>query len=193
MSQAGGFFRTTAFLFVLGGLIGFGGYSGLVSSYETPDTGVSADAIVILTGDEGRLAAGGQLLSDGQAGHLLISGVHPSVTIEDIRRHTSIPDTLFDCCVLLGREATDTAGNALETANWAAINGHQSLIIVTSDYHLPRSLLEMQAIMPNLELIPYPVYTDPPWRNPGTARLWVQEYAKFTAVWMKNRLSGYTS
>ena len=61
-------------------------------------------------------------------------------------------------------------------------NGYESLIIVTSDYHLPRSLLEMKALMPGVELIPYPVRTSPPWRNPRAARLWLQEYAKFAAV-----------
>ena len=68
-------------------------------------------------------------------------------------------------------------------------NGYRSLIIVTSDYHLPRSLLEMRALMPGVELIAYPVRTTPPWRDFGASRLWLQEYAKFTAVWLRQTVT----
>jgi len=184
MNRFGGLIRAFAFLIVTGSVIGFGAFSGLVSGYDTPDPQLRADAIIILTGDTGRLAAGENLLQHGQAPQLLISGVHPSVTTADIRAQTNFSDAQFNCCVALGHEAEDTAGNARETANWVHENGYQSLIIVTSDYHLPRSLLEMKAVMPNLEFIPYPVRTQPPWRNLAVARLWLQEYAKYATVWL---------
>lgn len=182
--------RLTAFLLLVSALIGFGAWSGTVSGYDTPPAPVRADAIVILTGDDGRLAAGGQLLRDGAAPHLLISGVHPSVTNGDIRRHTGLSDAEFDCCVSLGRQATDTVGNAQETAAWVQSNGYQRLIIVTSDYHLPRSLLVMENAMPDAELIAYPVRTVPPWRDAGVSRLWIEEYAKFATVWLGRQVSG---
>ncbi|MDG1419015.1 MAG: YdcF family protein [Maricaulis sp.] len=184
MNRLLGALRAFSFVFVMGGLIGFGAFSGLVSGFDTPDASLRADAIVVLTGDTGRLATGGELFRSGTSPQLLISGVHASVTAQDIQEQTGVSDRQFNCCVELGREAADTAGNALETAEWVNANGYQSLIIVTSDYHLPRSMLEMGALMPELELIAVPVRTNPPWRDLGTARLWLQEYAKFAAVWM---------
>lgn len=188
MKHGGGILRALAFLILAASVIGFGAYAGTVSGYDLPDATHSADGIVVLTGDQGRLTAGVQLLQGGRSAHLLISGVHPSVTTEELRAHTNLTDAQFSCCVELGRQATDTVGNARETAQWVRTNGYQRLIIVTSDYHLPRSLIEMHMAMPGVELIPYPVHTQPPWRNPRAARLWVQEYAKYATVWIGRTL-----
>lgn len=188
MKQGGSIMRALAFSVVAAGLVGFGFYAGTVSSYAPPDATVQADGIVVLTGDQGRLTAGVQLLQDGRSTHLLVSGVHASVTTEELRAQTNLTDVQFSCCVELGREATDTVGNARETAQWVRANGYQRLIIVTSDYHLPRSLIEMDMAMPDVEFIPYPVRTEPPWRNVRAARLWLQEYAKFSAVWVGRTL-----
>jgi len=182
MKQGIGIFRALAFVVLAASLVGFAAYAGTVSSYELPDDSLNADGIVVLTGDQGRLTAGAQLLQDGRSGHLLISGVHPSVTTEQLRAHTTLSNAQFTCCVELGRQATDTVGNAREAAQWVRANGYQRLIIVTSDYHLPRSLIEMDMAMPDVEFIPYPVRTVPPWRNPRAARLWLQEYAKYATV-----------
>lgn len=190
MKAGGGFLRLLAFLVMVAILVGFGAYSGTVSGYDTPPRSRTADAIVILTGDEGRLAAGGQILQQGQAPRVLISGVHPSVASDDLRPFTGLSDSEYACCVELGREASDTVGNARETADWARNNGYTSLIIVTSDYHLPRSLIEMKTAMPDIDLIPYPVRTAPPWQDPSVARLWLQEYAKFATVWLGDQLDG---
>jgi len=174
--------RFIAFLFVALMLGGFGVYAIKVTGYDALEPERRADAIVVLTGDAGRLIAGVELLGAGHAPRLLISGVNPATTLSDIQRTTGMTDETFACCVELGREATDTPGNAREAGALVQANGYESLIIVTSDYHLPRSLLEMKALMPGVELIPYPVRTSPPWRNPRAARLWLQEYAKFAAV-----------
>ncbi|WP_339743474.1 YdcF family protein [uncultured Maricaulis sp.] len=188
MKQGGSLLRALAFAIVAVSLIGFGVYAGTVSGYAPPDATLQADGIVVLTGDQGRLTAGVQLLQDGRSAHLLVSGVHPSVTTEELRAQTDLTDAQFSCCVELGREATDTVGNARETAQWVRANGYQRLIIVTSDYHLPRSLIEMDKAMPDVEFIPYPVRTEPPWRNPRAARLWMQEYAKYSTVWIGRTL-----
>lgn len=191
-ARNGRWLQATAFVLLAATLIGFGAWSGTVSGYDTPNSTARADAIVILTGDQGRLAAGGGLLDEGFAPNLLISGVHASVAPDELRPFTGLSQNQFDCCVALGREAADTVGNAQETAEWVRSNGYQSLIIVTSDYHLPRSLIEMSAAMPSVDLIPYPVRTEPPWKNPGVTRLWAQEYAKFATVWIGHKLSTFT-
>jgi len=180
--------QVIAFGLVVAALIGFGSFSGRVASYDVPGN-ATADAIVVLTGGEGRLAAGGDLLRQGRAPLLLISGVHPSVTDRDIESQTGLDSAAFDCCVVLDRVASDTVGNAVETARWVTANSYQRLIIVTSDYHLPRSLLEMERAMPGVELVAYPVATTPPWLDPGNARLWLQEYAKYITVWLGRSFS----
>ncbi|MBR9824277.1 MAG: YdcF family protein [Alphaproteobacteria bacterium] len=173
-----------AFFLLAAALIGFASFSGRVSSMNLPGPGIGADAIIVLTGDQGRLEAGGELLQTRQAQVMLISGVHTSVSEDDILRVTLLDRATLDCCVTLGREARDTAGNAEETADWADLNSHRSLIIVTSDYHMPRSLLLMERAMPHAELIAYPVRTTPPWRQPANLRVWVLEYAKYAMVWL---------
>lgn len=182
--------QAIAFIAVAAMLIGFASFSGRVSSWDVPDHAVRADAIIVLTGDDGRLAAGGDLLRAGQARAMLITGVHASVSASDIRNQTRLDQAQIDCCVTLDRRASDTVGNADETARWARSEGYQSLIIVTSDYHMPRSLLEMERALPEAEFIAYPVRTTPPWAEPTHLRLWALEYAKYTMVWLTLSFSG---
>ena len=125
-----------------------------------PDPDAHADAIVALTGGSGlRIAAGVQLVSEGRGERLLISGVHPDVTLEDLIDLTGGAPDVWLCCVDIGHTAETTLGNADETAAWAYENGYDELILVTSDYHMARSLLVLQAAMPDVTLKPWPVRT----------------------------------
>lgn len=127
---------------------------------SVPATTRKADAIVALTGGSGlRIAAGIDLMSAGRGQRLLISGVNPDVDMDDlIALAGGSPDT-YACCVDIGYRAETTIGNAEETAAWAYERGYTHLIIVTSDYHMPRSLLLLQRAMPDITLQPYPVRT----------------------------------
>ena len=174
--------RALAFFFVVILATGFILFALRVTGFDQSLSEEPADAIIVLTGDTGRLSAGADLLNDEHAPHLLISGVHPSASRNDLLTQTGLSEAEFDCCVTLGRQATDTIGNAREAGDLVRDRGYDRLIIVTSDYHLPRSLLEMKTLMPGVELIPYPVRTQPPWRNARVARLWLLEYAKYTTV-----------
>ncbi|KCZ84717.1 hypothetical protein HAD_03520 [Hyphomonas adhaerens MHS-3] len=125
-----------------------------------PDPAVKGDAIVALTGGSGlRIAEGVQLVSEGRGGHLLISGVHPDVTMEDLIGLAGGDPDVWACCVTIGHAAETTLGNADETAAWAYENGYRDLILVTSDYHMARSLLVLQDAMPDIALEPWPVRT----------------------------------
>lgn len=180
--------RLGAFV-VLGALLaGFLTFSVHVSGLE-PDADASGDAIIVLTGGEGRLAVATELLERRAGSRLLISGVHPDVTPDELRAAMGTSARLFDCCVDLGREAADTTGNAIETAGWVSERGYDRVLIVTSDYHLPRSLLEMRARMPDVELVAYPVRSPRPWTDVHSARRWLLEYLKFTAVWVRYSVS----
>lgn len=148
-----------------------------------------ADGIVALTGagSNERLAAGVSLLEDGKAQRMLVSGVNPEASREDIRTVSKAVRRLYDCCVDLDFTAADTVGNARETADWARNLRYKSLIVVTADYHMPRAMLELRATMPDIDLRPYPVATRIVnakrwWRTSGGARLMIVEYSKYLAI-----------
>ncbi|MEZ5775665.1 MAG: YdcF family protein [Hyphomicrobiaceae bacterium] len=143
-----------------------------------------ADGIVALTGGEARIDSAVRLLADGYARKLFISGVNPKTSKGALRRLAPENDDLFDCCIEIGHEAQDTTGNATETREWAERAGFHSIIVVTSSYHMPRSLVELRRAMPGIALIPHPVVTDrfrhPYWWTHGDAlRLVLSEYLKF--------------
>lgn len=144
----------------------------------------TADAIVVLTGGPERIDAAMDLLTSGRGARLLVSGVHPEVTKEKLSDLLSPDKTLFDCCVDMDWRAENTIGNAAETASWVETNGFQSLLVVTSAYHLPRALRELSHAMPDVELQGHPVFHNEVhlndwWRYSGTSRLLIAEYSKF--------------
>jgi uncharacterized SAM-binding protein YcdF (DUF218 family) len=170
------------------GLLAFAGR--VQQSTPAPDP-EAADGIVALTGSNSteRISTAMDLLQDGMGKRLLISGVNRDVSREDIRNATKAAPRLYDCCVDLGFTAVDTVGNARETADWARSMRYRSLVIVTADYHMPRAMLELRAVMrePEFRLQTYAVPTPSLkarrwWRSPSSARLMVTEYCKYLAI-----------
>jgi uncharacterized SAM-binding protein YcdF (DUF218 family) len=163
---------------------GFVGFAERIANAKPPPD-PRADAIVVLTGGSARIDGALQLLAERRASRLLISGVNPRVNSKDLARLVGgdLRDDL-DCCVDLGHDAIDTVGNAAETRSWAKQRGFSSLIVVTSDYHMPRSMTELAGAMPEMELIPFPV-SNPElrladwWRDPPTLGLLAREYGKY--------------
>jgi uncharacterized SAM-binding protein YcdF (DUF218 family) len=93
-------------------------------------------------------------------------------------------DPALGAKVTMGSVAHSTHGNALETADWAALQHVHSLIVVTAGYHMPRALAELHAAMPGVVLIPFAVQP-PEMHVVLDARLWRllgREYLKFLAV-----------
>ena len=151
---------------------------------DRPDTVQTADGIVVLTGGETRIQAGAQLLAEGRGKRLLISGVNRRVGREEVKHIAGLKNELYNCCVDLGYEALDTVGNADETRTWAATNNYSKLIVVTSSYHMPRSLAELSLAMPNVTLMPHTVTPKsfPEggwWLHVATTRLLLSEYLKY--------------
>jgi uncharacterized SAM-binding protein YcdF (DUF218 family) len=149
-----------------------------------PDPVPHADGIVTLTGGGERIVAAMTLLGENKGARLLISGVHPDTSREDLKKRIDDPGHLFDCCVDLDRAARNTAGNAIETARWVRKMGYRSVILVTAQYHMPRSLIELKRELPDVILIAYPVFPDGMhardwWRDVRSARLFASEYVKY--------------
>jgi uncharacterized SAM-binding protein YcdF (DUF218 family) len=149
-----------------------------------PPADPRADAIVVLTGGRDRVQGAVTLLEEGRGRRLLISGVHPQTRAADIRRATDGDRVLFDCCVDLGHRAESTVGNAHEVADWARDHRFASLIVVTSDYHMPRSMVELDRVLPGVRKIGWPVKRSDPaietwFAHPATAKLLLHEYVKY--------------
>lgn len=168
--------------------LGFVGFATSVHRAAPQEPLPEADAIVALTGgSRERLATGMRLLTEGRGRRLLISGVNPRVSDEELIALLEAPRELFACCVDVGRLAEDTLGNAAESAAWAQRNGFDQIILVTDDYHMPRSLAELERAMPGARITPYPVRTR--MTEPGawqtslrTAVLLGEEYVKLLII-----------
>jgi uncharacterized SAM-binding protein YcdF (DUF218 family) len=155
----------------------------------SPETGLAqTDAIVVLTGGSSRLRSGIELMREGKGRTLFVSGVEKRVEIEELLYSAGEqPPPWLLCCVVLGHEAENTFGNALETAQWMRRQGYHSLRLVTSWYHMPRSRLEFERAMPDVEIVPHPVFPEQLnpqhwWAWRGTAALLIGEYGKYLVV-----------
>jgi uncharacterized SAM-binding protein YcdF (DUF218 family) len=144
----------------------------------------NADGIVVLTGGASRINDAMELLAQGRGRRLLITGVYPDTRLTEIAHKVPKYQKSFACCVDLDKSALNTFGNALETRRWAIEQEFKSLIVVTSNYHMPRAMAEIAHQLPNVRLIAYPVVSEtvkaePWWTNPAAARLLVSEYLKY--------------
>jgi len=185
---------TIAFAFV-GAAAGFIAFLSQLRGAEiVPDR--KADGIVVLTGGSSRVSDAMELLAAGYGRRLLISGVHPTSTASDISRTLPENQSFMTCCVDLDRTALTTRGNAAETRRWAEGRGFKSLIVVTSNYHMPRALVEFSHAMPETILIPFALVGDkwreePWWASASTLRLLLSEYVKYIAAELRVRLEDF--
>jgi len=136
----------------------------------------AADGITVLTGGTSRIDDAMRLLAKGKAKRVLITGVNRGTTMEQLKKLASEGDQYFACCVDIDKEARNTIDNATETAQWVTLNQYGSIIVVTSNYHMPRALAELERAMPGVTLVPYAVVDnnaqlDHWWQFPGTTRL----------------------
>ena len=151
-----------------------------------------ADGIVVLTGGASRITDAIELLAAGRGKRLLISGANRATTSGEISRLNPEYGPIVSCCVDFDR-SLNTLGNAIETKRWAESRGFHSLIVVTSNYHMPRALAEIAHQLPNVSLLPFPVIADklrgePWWMHAPMLRLVLSEYLKYVAAQMRIRL-----
>ena len=163
--------------------VGFGWFIFNIAGDEvTLDT--KADGIVALTGAAARIPDAIELLATDRGKRLLITGVHRATSSKEIARLTPLYSRYFTCCIDLDRSALNTFGNALETKRWARAHNFNSLIVVTSNWHMPRAMAELAHQLPDVTLIAYPVIsekvkTEPWWSSLDTARFLFAEYLKY--------------
>lgn len=172
---------------------GFGEFLSRIASIESaPER--HAEGAVALTGGADRIADAVELLANGKVDRLLITGVNPSTSRAEIAKQAPAARALFACCIELGYDAANTIGNAAETERWVRTHHIRSLIVVTSNYHMPRAMAEIGSALPDVDLVPYPVVSEQGrgrswWSDPQSARLIVGEYCKYVVAVLRLRLT----
>ena len=142
----------------------------------------STDAAVVLTGGSGRIAHAIEILEEGKAKRLLVSGADPSVRKRDIARQIKGSRRLIECCVDLGSESVDTRSNAEEASRWLQKHKFRSVRLITSDWHMRRARYEFRKVLGSR----YRIVTDAVRSEPSFLTLF-GEYNKYVlrrlAVW----------
>ncbi len=151
------------------------------------------DAIVVVTGGSQRVGDAIGLLGAERGSRLLISGVNEKTSREELAKLNPSSRELLACCVDLDYRARNTIGNAIEARRWLRKHGFRSLLVVTSNYHMPRTLAEFAHAMPDVRLVPHPVVTDQIdtggwWNRWSTMKVLVPEYAKYLVARLRSGL-----
>jgi uncharacterized SAM-binding protein YcdF (DUF218 family) len=167
---------------LLSGFIWFGDH---VSGLRAPLNLAAADGAAALTGgSDARLKAGVALVERRIVPRLLISGVNVAATPNEVRLVAGGNPQTYACCIDLGKAAIDTVSNATEVSDWVARYRVKRLILITDNYHMPRSLFEVRRANPDVTIVPYPVvvdiYADKNWwKNERATRGLALEYGKY--------------
>ena len=149
------------------------------------------DAIIALTGGRNRISEALNLLQTGMADRLFISGVGKDISLENIGKtqHLNLSQNRK---VNIGHQASNTVENAIEASNWIKKNNIHSIRLVTSPYHIARSLLEFREYNPDIQIVLHPVYSENIekkwWTSWRTFSLLFKEYNKFLYVCCKKTI-----
>ena len=165
-------------------IIGFVIFLLYVVSFKFSDLS-HADALIALTGGEYRVQTAIDLLAQNQADKLLITGVNKKIAPTSVL--AKAPEDIKSR-ITLGYQATTTKENAIETKDWIRHHGIKSIILVTSFYHMPRSYLEIKALIPDVKMSFYPIWPKQfdqsmDWIYTKSAYQLFLEYHKFLYVW----------
>lgn len=181
-------FLSMAFLtvFVLWG-VGWLWFAAAVTMTAPEQEQKATEAIIVLTGGNGRVNEGLNLLHDDKAPKLFISGVNKDVSKNDIYASWQNKNGARPCCVYLGYEAIDTSGNADEVKKWVRKNNITSMRLVTSNYHMTRAFLEVSTALPDVNIIRHAVISSKDFEN-WRGRFWSLtfiEYNKSLIQWLR--------
>lgn len=176
------------FIFWLIGLLFF---IAEIDKLETADT-QKADAIVVLTGGRNRINSAFKIYkNNGERQKVFISGVNSKVNIEKLLRFHKL-DIKNTENIYIGYAAKNTTGNARETVEWVKKHDIESILLVTSNYHMFRAKYEIKLIDDKIKIISYPVHSkyvkQPYWQNIGSFCLISLEYTKYIITKIKYRI-----
>jgi uncharacterized SAM-binding protein YcdF (DUF218 family) len=149
-------------------------------SYKARD--YTVDAIVVLAGGRGRVDEGVKLFKGGTGKHLFLIGVDPLVKKADLYTENSWERSGEE--VYLEKASRNTLENAIFSREMMQKNNVRSMLLITSRYHMKRSLLIFRSILPkDIAIYPHPVAikssTEQWWSHGGSLRLLFSEFYKY--------------
>ncbi len=136
----------------------------------------TADAVVVLTGGNGRIDRGLDVLRSGRAKRLFVSGVDREVRSHEFAIEYGVSARQMACCVTLGFESVDTRSNAMEIARWVSTEKIKSIRLVTNDWHMRRAVFELSVTLPKAVIVTEDAVTSQP-----SFRILFLEYHKLLA------------
>lgn len=149
------------------------------------DTQTKTDAIVVLTGGRHRLAEAMSLLNQGVSERLFISGVQKDISIGELEKRNDIKLNSAGK-ITLDKIASNTFENARETNFWIEKENIKSIRLVTSNYHMFRSLVEFRRRNKDVKIVLHPVFSEKVatswWKSLYSFYFLAQEYNKFLAA-----------
>ena len=192
--------RMFGYLFLVGIIALLGGFvyfMNLISQCCPSDQKINTEAIIVLTGAKHRIETGLELLKANPSKRLFITGVDSKIrkVASVIKIFSSISRELQNK-VEFGQTATCTFENASEVKEWTESNDIHSITLVTSNYHMPRSLLVFKDAMPSQSIESYPVSSreitlDALRKDPKNILFLLKEYAKYSVVFVQTYTKKY--
>ena len=158
---------------------------------------IKSPNIVILTGGANRIKDGLKIIQDFKNSKninykILVSGTGMGFTKSSLKKKLgpNFNSQLIQCCIDLDGVSKNTLTNASETFKWASKNDIKEFILITSNYHMPRAILEFKNVMPNLKIYTYAItpkkHDIENWlRSYQTFSLVFTEYCKFVIAGIK--------
>ena len=129
-------------------IIWIGGFVWFATTLPQPAADAQTQAVIVPTGSAGRIERGLEVLDQGAARMMLVTGVDREVKPQEFAVQFEVPDFTMECCVTLGFKAVDTRSNATETAEWIERNNIKSVRLVTADWHMRRAAFELKQTLP---------------------------------------------
>ena len=121
--------------------------------YNKVNFNSQTEGIAVLTGGKGRINLGLELFDKNRNLKLIISGVDKKVSNKSI-----IPNNFKDKSnITIDKVSESTYQNAKIINKWTSKYKLQNVTIITSYYHMPRSMMLMQLMAPNINFYAYPV------------------------------------
>lgn len=179
-------------------ILWFGGFIAFIWAIERGNKeeccNFKTDAVVVLTGGRDRIGTALLRLKDGLSDKVFISGVSKKVGLKEILNYYNKIELDEDEIkkIEIGNQARNTKENAFEVNQWIENNNIQSILLITSDYHMPRSMIEIKSVNDKIEAIADPVaskYVSKKWwKNPKSFLFLIREYNKFLYVYTRAKI-----
>ncbi len=138
------------------------------------------EGVVVLTGDHTRIPKAFELMRVRGSDWLIISGAGRGISLTELVNQQGDSAGSIHAVwskIILESNSASTLENGLETARIVHEKKPTSLILVTSDYHMPRAATIFRDLLPEVRLIERPVTS-------GMFGVWPYSPRIFRLLWM---------